>query len=359
MKKQSKLPLINVVMCDSDSIQYAFAISTISANLNLGTDPIILLDMTPALLGSDEKLKQVIANEVRNFQYSGGEIYDETKEEKNPPYPEQIRFYLIDIGPGNDDEMALLASFSDKHDEEIVLWVDTRHDWLKGEIHYINYQREVLRWDRASTTLKLLGHFGYKSSAYWQEAEAALIAGEEKMVMAHPLAERYFKAYRVAKVMDINLWEDNTLYCFLAAVRELGERKTGYDINSLNRRFSIMIDNTAKLKNRMRNCPRLFPLSQKINRPVGYINIGRLSNLIDIDEILAYGQKKFPWLAVVEYSGEGGRFVEAVSARVDLGAVNWPVRGKKDELTQLLKALDSKLADYKEPRKILAPNVRS
>lgn len=341
METRSSAPLINVVLCGSDSIHYAFAVAAIANSLASGMDPIAIVDVIPALLESEELFRKNVVATIKD--YSGN------VSAADPPYPERINLYLIDVGPRNDQDVASLIDFVDRHETEIVLWLDTKFNWQKSEMAYMNNYKRILEPDRDKTPLQLLRDRGYQPLDSWLEAERLLISGNWRQIGNNPLAKRYHHAFQAARVIDDSSPNNQRLICFFEVTDELIYQRTSRTINGLNKRFYKMVEETNKVKWKISASSGLFPLMKERQRTAGYINLGKLSNLVDANELLAYGKTQFPWLCVMEYQINKNYYIDAISAKVDITQIlSGPAIGKPAQLKKLIKDLDAKVADYKE-----------
>jgi hypothetical protein len=342
-------PVVNVILCSANDIFYSFPIAVITASLKTGHDPIIINFHNAAFLNNDQDLNRAITSLAQYIQPVDKKTISQ-QSSMPPSRPEHVNFYLLDVGPSHDRDLPELMSFWDKHESEIVLWVDTRHDWLPNELRYFNYRREVIKWNRTKTPLQLLMHSGYSSSAYWQEAEMALISGNLSKILANPLAKRFSQASLAVRVIDDTSGEDRRISCLLTATDELVYQSNSSEIDDLNRHFVKIKQATMLAKRHFAAATKLFPQSFQNQRPVGHINLETLSDVIDVDDILSYGKKAFPWLCAVEYRLHDNYCLEIASANLDLPIHKWRAGNDRVELTRIMGALDHKIASFQDYR---------
>lgn len=339
-------PSIKVILCDISRLENIFPVAAIFRKFRKSPETIIVMNAKPESLGDEDGFQRALLAEIKHYQREDENPYLED-EDRMPINTGGISLYLINIGPQHNEDMPNLVAFMERHEADIAWWLDTQHDWLPAELHYMNQYREIIKWQRGITPLQLLERYKCHSPRYWKEAEAALMSDNPDILNGNSLAVRYLGASYVASIIGNNLRDSNFyLFYFLASVQELIYSRPNMDVVSLANLFPKAVKETNKAKLKFSDSSIFFRQAKKIGRPVGYVNLGEMPNFINVQDILAYGYKRFPWLCVVKYRIQGQERMEVGSAKLDIvPIIKEHVADKIDNKT-LVRLLNAEVVRY-------------
>lgn len=333
---------LNLILCDTKMSNNIFPSAVIYRQLIKKPEDIMVIDIKAQNL-TEELLEKKIDSGLTGlrafYENEGMEFFLDVN---------KINFYLINVGPHHDQDMINILTFLEKHEEKIKLWIDTANDWLPNELKYVNQYRPVVVYRRDLSGLELLELLKYRSPLYWKRAEAALISLNIEALKNNPLALRYLEASVVSRNIGDNLQDNYQYFSFLASLDELIYNQADPDIDLLIDFFPKMIKGVAKAKNKISSKSIFFRSAKKAGRPVGYLNLGNIPSFINIEDILCYGQKNFPWLFIVRYQLDNKDHLLATSRILDIPHIIKSYSQDTKDHRTLLRLLNAEVIKYKK-----------
>jgi hypothetical protein len=204
-------------------------------------------------------------------------------------------FFLLGLGPDNPEEADDLLSFFAEHKDEIVFWVDD-HKWPEATVKYINEERKILFTEENPTLSEK-----YIMPAGWQEARRAILNHD----LTNRLARRCLTALGTTITVQKKLADEDDMlitFVFVSIMEELLQNEDNPDVTHWEELFYDLALVTEEAEKNISGDSQYFQRAKEMGRPIGYLKLNRVSELLDLEEIVKYGLRKFPWLFVIEYS---------------------------------------------------------
>jgi len=218
--------------------------------------------------------------------------------------------YVLGIGASNKTEEEYLKIFAQRHKDEIALWVDTHH-WSEELLAEIGGAKKVVKLHPVSC-LSRVKSLGYNIPPEWQGAENGMrmYAANPAILPENRQARRYGLILKVSQTTIQNrqrdyLKDDAYFSIYKQVVNEIFLAKSDALLDSLEDLGLLMTEEIAQAKERIMADSPYFLGAKKAGRPVGYLPWEEIEEYINLEEILEYGCKKYPWLFIIEYSCQG------------------------------------------------------
>lgn len=232
--------------------------------------------------------------------------------------PSLVNYIILDIGPQNANEMAHIINFVDRHENEIIFWLDTRHIWQENQIFYCNHYRPIVLSKYDLSPLEVLQKINYKSPLRWLKAEKALSRLSLEGLRRSPLARRYFQAISASAVLSKNLKINSNHSIFMAIALECADNIRYAPIDDMCDCYQDMLEITEIVTKAITTNWSFLKKLKRCWRPAGYLELRSAPSHTDIFGILQKGSGQFPWLFVLVYrlESDGLEKIEAVSAKL-------------------------------------------
>jgi hypothetical protein len=260
---------------------------------------------------------------------------------------QEEKIYLFGIYPENKEDCVNLVKFFETHKNRIKLWFDN-HEWNKGILHYISEYPKKIKVFPNREYLDILQELGCEVSNEWIEAARAV----DKVDFTNKLANRYLTILSAGTTQDENNlnWTNYYLQDFQLSVKELiyGENYPELD------NILYEVDEAFEYEDRVKKCfidnHASFLNAKSAGRPIGYLDLGEINPFISLDDILDYGKKKFPWLAVISYVVNGNKMINADSKKIPIVKILEKYKESYKELAGntelLLKILEKEVLNF-------------
>ncbi len=230
------------------------------------------------------------------------EGYSELEEVLMEMENEDEEYIIIGIHPQKEGDEEILIKFLEKYENKIKLWVDN-HKWPPGLIKYFYKSSAKVLIDSNRSCLELLDIAGCTIPKFWLKSERALTNADTR----NPLAARYFNAMLVNQAIGRNNaqeeYYDNKF--FEATVNEIISAKESKLISDLEKAYKDMKQKTEKIKLRLTDKNLIFKSAKSIGRPIGCLLLDNIDYYLNVEAIIDYGTKKFPWLCIVGFYYQG------------------------------------------------------
>jgi len=233
-----------------------------------------------------------------------------------PLTSEPDELYLLNIGTNKLAKDAGFKRFLLRHEDEIVLWIDSHDSWREEEIKISNRHRKLIQVTDVSP-LQVLAELSYDVPDWWRETEESMIS-EAIGASKTPSAARYCGAFLISKVISENMDFPCLLDYFQESLQELMQDKESEELSARYALLPKMIRKTRRAKQRMSADAVWFREAQLNNRPVGYLRVEHADEYLDIPGIVETGRRRFPWLFVLDYNFQGEELIHAASEIVDV-----------------------------------------
>lgn len=321
---------VTIVIYNPDQEVLFLSFAALIKKYQTDTNEVISVPATPLLLADEEALLNLISSKLHFQNHSQlTNITEETLPDEGLAYlcqtlepdnnfslrklspepdiskiPKDRRYIILDIGPKNSVDMENIITFFDRHESEIVFWIDFSHDWLKNEIAYINHRHLFLFPDRAKTPLNILRDLNITSPPEWFEAEDNFLNPKTSTAQKSYLYYRYSQALAVASIYSLNLDEDNYSPIFDCSAWECADEKT-YDLihEMVHDWLESQVYTRQSVSKIVSNWSPFRKLSQ-IGRPAGFLKLNYVPDYADIESIIKEGTRLYPWLFVLVYRFE-------------------------------------------------------
>lgn len=224
-------------------------------------------------------------------EISGTSIVDECDQTEN--------IILLGIGPKNNSENSTIINFFDQYKTLIKFWIDDQI-WDASLIKYLEPKSNQVIINKDSTCLNILKDLGQAAPGCWLKPERAMKEQDQR----NPLAARYLRAAHANLITSKNYMnsEDSHVFFFHGAMQELVTTVEDPAISFLEDSFLDMKDINKKAKKSITSNLHFFKKAKKTGRPIGYLKINDMSDLVDVEEIINYGSNRYPWMFIFEYS---------------------------------------------------------
>lgn len=209
--------------------------------------------------------------------------------------------YLLDIGP-DEFELNDLLSFNERYSAKIMGWIG--RGWDEESMKEINRHGGVLKSLSKDEPLTCgVSELGFSVRPYLIEDDKTLSSGDIDLIMSNSSLSRIFKAVKVAESISTNTGNDALLATVVAGAYEVLSGLNQKIISDLAQKWEEMQALTEKALQAINE--DFFSQAKKNNRPIAYINIGRVPDFINLEDILTRTLDKYPYLAIVEAKIEG------------------------------------------------------
>lgn len=238
---------------------------------------------------------------------------------------QEDKIILLNIYPNNKQEKIDIINFYDRYEKQIMLWLSNR-PWDEEILNYFGKNNSKIVVNPEKNCGQILKQLGYPVPDFWLKAENAII----NIDMRNHLASRYIRAMLVNKTIGVNSarQSDLELSLFVAAVNELITAQENEAITQLSELFLDMIKEANWAKKHFSVENPIFRQAKKMGRPVGYLALDEIDDYFNIEDVLNYGTKKFPWLCVIEFSLNG-------RSRLALGSQKLPIKQIMEDYSNL------------------------
>lgn len=255
------------------------------------------------------------------------------------------KFILLGIYPANEEETTTIVEFFDSNQDKIILWVDS-HKWPSGLLKYLKGENKNIFISDEFSVLELMIEQDFVSESRWLRAEKAI----QNTNLHNRLAARYIKAMVVSRTegWNFNRAEDYGYYLFINIVNELINDEKNNIVSKLASSFKDMVLKTSLIKKQISDSHPIFLEAKNKGRPVGsFISNKNIVNYLDIDDIVSYGLKKYPWLCVVSLKLGNTKTIFAKSHKIPIKEIMALYRDVTLTTTETLKIINAELIKYK------------
>lgn len=206
--------------------------------------------------------------------------------------------YLIDIGP-LDFSVEKLTKFSEDYSPKIVGWLG--RGFSDQTISEINFFGKFLIPVTDKSLVSGIEDLGFDIPFYIVQANELITSGHEKQIIDNWAVSRIYKAFQVASVISRNTGDDKCLSFLAAAAQEIYKGFNHPLITSLAAQWVEMNSITRTALRNLDDQAEEFAEARQMGRPVGYAKLGPVSELTDVNTILAEIVRSYPYLAVISY----------------------------------------------------------
>lgn len=210
------------------------------------------------------------------------------------------KYILLGIYPQNKKEADDLFNFFDRYCENVSLWVDW-HEWPQKKLaEYFYSQNEQVIIDSNWLALDLI-EANYKTATRsWWLGERAMRNRDFNNELAQRYLHSFLFARSVGQYFGLDDWCAQEI--IKIGVAELLSNFESPTLSAFAWRHEEMIKNTILASNRISDRNPIFAEAKKMHRPVGNIFLDDVVGIIDLEEIMKIGRKRFPWLFIVQYT---------------------------------------------------------
>lgn len=340
-----KLKSVLVVLYNPQRPELFFSVATIIRRWENYDDAVVAISADPKFLDDEDGLRYHIAKELvfssddqlleteehdiifqehqENESYLKNGWPDDNQEDKDYPeilsfIPPLVKYIILDIGPKNADEMEHVINFVDRHENEIIFWLDTMHTWQKNQIFYCNHHRSIVVNKYGFSPLKVLREMQYETPVRWLKAEKVLSHLSLDGLRSSPLARRYFQAISASTVLSQNLKINGNSSVFMAIALECADNVKYLPVDDMCDCYQDMLVITEIATQAITTNWSFLKKLKRCGRPAGYLELEYAPNHTDTFSILQKGSYQFPWLFILVYrlESDGLEKIEAVSAKL-------------------------------------------
>ncbi|MFA5184100.1 MAG: hypothetical protein WC456_01080 [Patescibacteria group bacterium] len=295
----------------------------------------LIVPVTPeSMMAEEEKISQTRFL----FQYEAGD---------SPPEPANI--YILGIGPDDDEESEYLRSFIDHHGANIALWIDDGHNWTPDLLFYAMINKVKIRLHPISCLYKLRS-LRYNFPLEWEIAVKNFREFKNDPQKDFPY-RRYYLAWEAGRIMAQNVddqyYHNETYLSILWATLKELETGTAEDQLDYFQDLTLTITQATEEAKRSINANHpFFRAAKDSGRPIGFLRLNHAH--ADIQEIIKYGVKKFPWLFVLEYSEDKEIYSEVASVCLPGWLISYYLSDNvlRDNKSRLYKILNEEVTNY-------------
>lgn len=341
------------ILYDQESLELVYAVASVTAKhqykhvclfIPVNTEFLPHLDLRPKLV---KAIKTFDRNDDDDDDYFNDGLVPENNYLLGQS--DQDKIILLGLHPKNPQDESAIVEFIDKCSDDITLWIDN-HAWPKRLLKYINDVTDKLVLDEELSCLEILAILGYHAPRMWIRDEKAIAIENFK----NKRARRYLQALAVSRVIDKNAsfpkMSDPFIFSF--AVHEL---LTGYADNLITNLADTYMDmkvKTEKAKQRLSDKNPAFSKAKKMGRSVGCLVIRReLENYLDIEEVLKYGQEKYPWLCIIAANVDGKCMYFARSSKLEIHDILSLYKDVPLDFKSTLRVLNAEVVTHGAERK--------
>lgn len=215
--------------------------------------------------------------------------------------------YLLNIGPRRVADQLLVLAFLEEYDRKIILNIDNfpGHIWHQAVSSY-GKSAGINITLKGPSSLEVLSQLGYQSPAAWKSSEAAFNSNAQAL-RRNASALRFGSAYFVSNITGRKPGLDPNYikHFFRSAVDELLIGRKNNLIEYFSEAWPKVVSYSRAAKKSFSGDHPLFGRAKKAGRPIGYLGLGEIPEYADLEDIMEYGEKKFPWLSILNYSFQG------------------------------------------------------
>ena len=206
------------------------------------------------------------------------------------------KIILVGIHPANKQEELIIKEFVYFNNEKIKFWFDDAK-WPKKILKFIRSENNNIFINSELTTFGILMSLEMTNNKNWLQAEKAI----RRLDLKNETAKRYVQAMLVNRTTGKNyqLQDDFDFYLFMSIVNEIISKAKNPMITELEESFVLMEKKTMRSKQKLTDQNPIFRKAKRLGRPVGSIMLGKVQSYLDIQQLLEYGLKKYPWLCIV------------------------------------------------------------
>ncbi len=221
-------------------------------------------------------------------------------------------FHILGIGSKNQEDDIALLKFAAYNATRIKSWIG------KGFSPTLTEDLKLLGIPLTpqvgeESLLQALERLGVNVWDYLKKSDDLWRSSDARSIFSDPYAGRYLKVFHVLDVMRKNHGEDDSLEAISLCMMELTSGRNNPYISSLVSTWERMEDLTRIACDRMDDEHPAFKQTKKMGRPVGYVDLGEVSDYVDYQSILDCAAKRFPHLAIVKYELGAETYIRAHS----------------------------------------------
>ncbi|QQG52951.1 MAG: hypothetical protein HY931_01815 [Candidatus Falkowbacteria bacterium] len=257
---------------------------------------------------------------------------------------------ILNIHPLNQEELAYLMNFFERHQDNISLWVDSSNYWSPSVVNYLKeYGQAQILFDKEKSCLELLAEAGFTIEPEWKEAAKEIT----NPTTENAWATRYIAALWAASMIDNNCEEGlkNYFQAFARAADEVWKVKRDQNLDDLVNDFVACDQECRLLKKALEETATdpqddAFPLAKAAGRPIGYLHLPNINPALDLSALLEFGTAKFPWLFLIFYNIGEDYNVLANSEKIPLDQIeSWLETHQEEKL--MLDFLEKSVVKFK------------
>ncbi|MFA5155415.1 MAG: hypothetical protein WC453_03185 [Patescibacteria group bacterium] len=300
------------IFFDARRPELVFALAAILKKI--GNEINVIIPATPRTLLEEEKINKIAStlpvsvwDTDNNISVADGE----------PEY-----FYLLGLGPDNDTEAGYIHSFLELHGPETEMWVDDHHNW-PPELLLCAGANSVAVKIHPVSCLDQLKKMGYEIPLGWQTATWDFRLASRNQQAEFSFGRRYYLALVAGTIISSNIDYEQYYYggdylgVFWAILKELQTGTADPQLDAWRDLAVLMAEETEKAKQLVSPDLEFFQEAKAAGRPIGFLKIPD-STVVDVQAILDYGVKKYPWLCVIIHTMGGHDYLEIASSYLDI-----------------------------------------
>lgn len=254
---------------------------------------------------------------VKDLSFIMNEAYDDFLEPEKDG-GKKDRYILLGIYPCNKDEERIVINFFEKNEKKLDLWIDW-HDWPSNLSEFLQSQSDKIYLETGLGALPILKRLGHHIPKEYFEAEKAMTSQD----MTNDLASRYLKILFLSRSLGLNndLISSCDYFAFISSVDELATNQINEGLDQMAQMFNQMLEEADKIKFQFRDDIPEFQRAKEIGRPVGSIFLNEVSDFFFVEEVLASGLEKYPWLCIVGYMYGGIYKINFASTKIPISSI--------------------------------------
>src|SRR5680860_253649 len=260
---------------------------------------------------------------------------------------QEEKIILVGIHPNNEEEEVILKEFVYLNREKINLWIDDTK-WPIKILEYVKSENNNLHIFPELTCYEILLNLKVANNKSWLRTEKAVL----NLDLTNKIAKRYLRAISVNKTTGTNLQtkDDFDFYLFMSIVIEIISKIRNPFITALEESFGQMKTMTKRSKEKLTDKNPIFKKAKKLGRPVGSMMLGKVQSYLDINELLEYGLKKYPWLCIVSATINSQNYLFMESKMIPIGDIMSQYSDANPNKKETLKLASVELLKYRPQR---------
>lgn len=264
---------------------------------------------------SPSTIESIVKEEIKDYQYN---YYFDEEAEIDPSFTgnEDLKIFILGLGPKKYKENNDIYNLVENYGENITLWIDNQ-TWPSNLLKYFAKKEINFFLDQSLSCLEILATFKYYAPQALISAEKAIMKQD---YYKNKNSARYLKAFEVASIKGImhneKLDAQNDIMNNICS-EIISKEDYGSDddprISMLADKYFSMKIKTKKMIEKIRDKHPAFSIAKSYGGKVGILQMGIISDLIDIEEIKSVISTKYPELWIISYKFENKNYIQADS----------------------------------------------